>query len=80
LEGDSPGTVPVVLAVETVLAPDMLVSLLCTEVEDSPDGVEGVESNEILGVKSASVLETGIRDFNNQTHDVVFLFKNPLNF
>jgi hypothetical protein len=65
LEGDSPGTVPVVLAVETVLAPDMLVSLLCTEVEDSPDGVEGDESNERLGVRSASVLETVICDYDN---------------
>jgi hypothetical protein len=50
-------SLPAVLAFETVLAPDMLVSLLCTEAEDSPEGVEGDESNEILRVRSVLALD-----------------------
>jgi hypothetical protein len=79
LEGDSPGTVPAVLAFETVLAPDRLVSLLCTEEEDSPEGVEGDESNEILEVRRELALRLDSR-LQKATHGAVFLFRNPLNF
>jgi hypothetical protein len=43
-----PAAGPAVLAMDTVLATDVLVSVLCIDVVDEPDGVEGVESYTLL--------------------------------
>jgi len=40
-----------VLVFDTVLVSDALVSLLRIEVEDSPEGVDGDESSESLGMR-----------------------------
>jgi hypothetical protein len=43
-----PAAGPAVLAMDTVLATDVLDSVLCIDVVDEPDGVEGVESYTLL--------------------------------